>query len=96
MLGDDARERHRQVVAQRQIRFPGRFVLAAPQYFEDQLVAFFSVLSGQRLDVLERRRLERLETVAAVDVADDPDDMLAAADILGKKIAHAPGGAGRL
>ncbi len=68
MLGDDARERHGEVVAQRQVGLARRLVLAAAQHLEDQLVAFFAVLAGQRLDVLERRRLERLEAVAPVDV----------------------------
>ena len=69
MFGDDARERHGQVVAKREIGFARRLVLAAAQHFENELVAFFAVLAGQRLDVLERRRLERLEPVSPVDVA---------------------------
>jgi hypothetical protein len=85
---DDARERHREVVAQGKIGLARRLVLAAPQHLENELVAFFAVLAGQRLDVLERRRLERLEAVAAVDVLDDSDDVFAAAHVLRQEIAH--------
>ena len=53
-------------------------------------------LPEQRLDVLERRRLERLEPVALVHVAHDADDVLAAADIVGQKIARAARGLRRL
>ena len=88
MLGDDAGERHRQVVAQRQVGLARRLVLAAAQHLENELVAFFAVLARQRLDVLERRRLQRLEAVAAVDVLDDTDDVFAAAHVLRQEIAH--------
>ena len=74
VLRDDARERHRQVVAQREVGLAARLVLAAREDLEDELVALFAVLAEQRLDVLERRRLERLEAVALVDVAHDVDD----------------------
>ncbi len=87
VLRDDAGERNGQVVAQRQIRFAALLVLAAAQDLENQLVAFLAVLAEQRLDVLERRRLERLEPIAFVHTADDPDDVLAPADVVGKKIA---------
>ena len=88
MLGDDAGQRHREVVAQREVGFARRLVLAAAQHLENELVAFFAVLARQRLDVLERRRLERLEAVAAVDVFDDTDDVFAAAHVLREEIAH--------
>jgi hypothetical protein len=89
MFGDDARERNRQVVAKRQIGFPRRLVLPPAQHFEDQLVAFFAVLAGERLDVLERWCLQRLEAIPLVDVLDDADDVAAAADVLGQEVAHA-------
>ena len=63
ILGDNACERHRQIVTKRKIGFPGRFMLAAAEHLENQLVAFFAVLPRERLDVLQRRRLERLEAV---------------------------------
>src|SRR5207247_6837885 len=54
VLRHDARERHGQVVAQREVRVAGVLVLAALQDLENQLVAFLAVLAEQRLDVLER------------------------------------------
>ena len=48
-------------------------------------------LPSQRLDVLDRRRLERLEAVALEDVADHADDVLAAADVFGQEIPHPAG-----
>src|SRR5262249_57874434 len=53
----------------------------------DQLVAFGAVVAEQRLDVLERRRLERLEAVVLVDLADDVDHVLPPADVVRKKVA---------
>ena len=67
-------------------------MLAALQDLENELVALLAVLAEQRLDVLERRRLERLEPVALVDAADDADDVLAPADVVGKKVAGARAG----
>ena len=69
-------------------------MLAALQDLENELVAFLAVLAEQRLDVLERRRLERLEPVALVDVADDADDVLAPADVVGQEVARAARGLG--
>ena len=93
VLRDDARERHRQVVAQGQVRFARRLVLSAPQHFENELRAFLAILPRQRLDVLERRRLERLEPVSPVNGLDDADDVVAASYILGEKVTHAARGA---
>ena len=45
VLRDDARERHRQVVAQRQVGLAARLVLAALQDLEDELIALFAVLA---------------------------------------------------
>src|SRR4051812_47094822 len=89
IVSDHARERHRQVVAQREIRLARGLPFAAAQHLVYELVALFAVLPRQRLDVLERRRLERLETIALVDAPDDVDDVLPPPDIVGKKIAHA-------
>ena len=44
-------------------------------------------LPDERLDVLERGRLERLEAVPLVHLADDVDDVFAAAHVGGQKIA---------
>jgi hypothetical protein len=91
-LRHDPGKRHRQVVAERQIGLSGCLVLAALEDLEDQAVAFFAIFPEQRLDVLERRGLERLEALALVDVAHDAHHMLAAADVLGQEI---PGAARR-
>ena len=66
-------------------------MLAALQDLEDELVALVAVLAEERLDVLEGRRLQRLEAVAFVDVANDADHVLAPADVVGEKIARAAG-----
>src|SRR4029079_17350545 len=58
ILSDDTRERDGQIIAERQIGLAGRLVLTASEYFENQLVPLFTVLAGERLDVLERRRFE--------------------------------------
>ena len=71
----------------REIRFTARFVLAALQDLEDEAIALFAVLAKQRLDVLERRRLERFKPVALVDVAHDAHDVLALADVVRQEIA---------
>ena len=96
ILRDDARERHREVVPEREIGFAGVLVLAALEDLEDQLVAFLAVLPEQRLDVLERRRLERLEAVPLVHVPDHADDVLAAPDVVRQEIARAGWGLGGL
>ncbi len=89
VLGDDPGQRHGQVVAQRQVGLAGGLVLAAAQDLEDQLGAFVAVLARQRLDVLERRRLERLEAVPPVDALDDPDHVLSPTDVVRQEITHA-------
>ena len=71
VLGDDARERYGQVVAQGKVGFARRLVLATAQDLENELVPLLAVLAGQRLDILERGRLERLESVALIHVLDD-------------------------
>ena len=93
MLGDDARQRHGQVVAKREIGLARCFVLAAPSILKISLVALVAVLAGQRLDVLERRRLERLEAIAPIHVVDDANHVVTPADVVGKKVAHAARGA---
>ena len=79
ILRDDARQRHGQVVAQRQIGLARLPLLAALEDLEDEPVALFAVLAEQRLDVLDGRRLERLEPVPLVDVRDDVEDVRALA-----------------
>src|SRR6185503_11448246 len=91
ILRDDARQRHGQVVAQREIGLAAGLVLAAPEDLENQLVAFLAVLARQRLDVLERRRLERLEAVALVDPAHHADDVFPAPDVVGEEVAGTRG-----
>ena len=88
ILRDDARQRHGQIVPKREIGLAARLVLAAFQNLEDELVALLAVLANQRLDVLEGRRLQRLEPVAFVDIADDSDHVLPASNVAGKEIAR--------
>ena len=56
VLGDDARERHRQVVAQREVGL-ARSASCSPRFriLKISLVAFLAVLADQRLDVLDGR-----------------------------------------
>ena len=93
VLGDDARQRHRQVVAQRQVRFPRCLVLTTAQDLENQLRALVAVLPGERLDVLQRRRFERLEAIAPIDVPDHANHVVPAPYIVGQKITHSARGA---
>jgi hypothetical protein len=90
-LRDDARERYRQVVTQRQIRLARGLVLTAAQALEDQLVALFTVLAEERLDVFEGRGLEGLEAVSLVHAPNDANDILPPADVGGQKVAGASG-----
>ena len=107
VLGDDARERHRQVVAQRQV---GELALlvgalgrpvegtlqlrAALEDAEDQLVALLAVLAEERLEVLDCRGLERLEAEALVDRGNRLDHEAPAADVAGQEVAHPARGLG--
>src|SRR6185295_10035649 len=52
VLRDDARERHGQVVAEREVGLPGCLVLAALEDLEYELVAFLAVFAEECLDVL--------------------------------------------
>ena len=88
ILRHHPRQRHRQIVSQRQVGLAGPFVLASLEDLENQLVAFVAVLPEQRLDVLERRRLERLEAVPLVHLPDNPDDVLTSSDVVGQEIAR--------
>ena len=92
ILRDDARERHREVVSQREVRFAAGLVLAALEDLEDELVALFAVLPEERLNVLERRRFERLESVPLVHLADDTNDVLPPSDVVGQKVTGTAGG----
>src|SRR5262249_21810074 len=76
ILRDDARQRDCQVIPQRKVRFTALFVLTSLQDLENELVAFFSVLAEQRLDVFKRRCLQRLEPVALVHTTDHIDHVL--------------------
>jgi len=95
VLRHDARQRHREVVAQGQVSLAARFVLASLQDLEDEAIAFFAVLAEERLDVLVGGRFERLEAVALVHLANDPHDVLALADIVGQEVARAARRLGR-
>ena len=94
VLRDDAGERDREVVSKREIGLARIGALAAFEDLEDELVALFSILAEQRLDVLDGRRLERLEAVALVHRGDHIDDVLPATDVLRQEVAHASRGAG--
>ena len=96
ILRDDASERHGQVVPERQVRLAGSLVLAPFQDLENELVALFAVLAEQRLDVLEGRRLERLETVALVHTTNDIDHVLTTPNVVGQKITRPSRWFGRL
>jgi hypothetical protein len=91
MLGDDARQRHGEVVPEGQVGLSRRLVLAALQDLEDELVALLAVLAEERLDVLDGRCLERLEAVALVDGPDDADHVGAATNVGRQEIPHAAG-----
>src|ERR1043166_364806 len=79
ILRDDARQRHSQIVTQREIGFAGLLVFAALEDLENELIAFFTVLAQQRFDVFDGGSFERLEPVALVNLLDDTDDVLALA-----------------
>ena len=89
VLRDDARERHRQVVAQREVCLARLLVLAPLEDFEDELVALLAVLPHQGLYVLDRGRLKGLEAVTLVSLLDDAHDVLAPPNVRGEKVAHA-------
>src|SRR5439155_21843529 len=89
ILRDDARQRNRQVISKRELRFAACFMFASLQNLEDQLVAFVAVLSRKRLDILERRRFNRFETVALVHVTDHTNHVLSATYVVGQKIPSA-------
>jgi hypothetical protein len=69
-------------------------VLAALQDLEDELIALFAILPHQRLEVLDRRGLERFEAVALVHPPDHADDVLATPDVFREVVAHAARGLG--
>src|SRR5437763_1123550 len=45
VLRDDARQRHRQIVTQSEVSFARLLMLAAFENFEDELIAFFTILA---------------------------------------------------
>src|SRR6185369_155657 len=83
ILSHDAGEGNRQIVPQREIRFARSLVNATLKYLEDELTPFFAILTRQRFDILNGRRLERLKAVAAVHVLDHTDNVIAFANVLG-------------
>ena len=91
ILRHDASERNSEIVPQRQIGLAAGPVLSAAENLVNQLVAFLAVFADERLDVLERRRLERLEAVPLVHVANDTNDVLAPADVGRQEITCAAG-----
>ena len=64
-------------------------MLATLENFEDELIAFFTILAHQRLDVFNGGSFQRLETIALVDLLDDADNVFAFAHVGGQKVAHA-------
>ena len=98
ILGDDARQRHGQVVAHAGIAdavLGGAVSQRALQLFatledaEDELVALVAILAEQRGQPLHGRRLQRLEAIALVDALDGFGDIVAAQHVQRQKIAHA-------
>src|SRR4051812_34916321 len=89
VLRDDARKRNGQIVTERQVCLARLLVLAALEYFEDELVALLAILPHQRLYVLDGGRLQRLEAVTLVNVLDDAYDVLAPPNVRREKVAHA-------
>ncbi len=87
-MGNDPRERDGQIVTEREIRLARRFMLAALEDLEDELIALFAVLPHERVDVLCSRRLERLKAIALVDTLDDADDVFAATHVFREEVAH--------
>ena len=69
-------------------------MLAPAQDLENEPVALLAILAKERLDVLERRGLQRLEPVLFVHTTHGADDILASADIVWEKIARPPWGFG--
>src|SRR5215469_8988179 len=56
-------QRHRHVVAQREVGLAGALMLPAPENLEDQLVAFVAVFAHQDVEALEGGSGERLKAV---------------------------------
>ncbi len=89
ILRDDARQGHRQIVAQRQIGCTRLFMLAALEDFEDELIAFVAILAHQGLDIFDRGSFQGLEPVALIHFLDHADDVFAFAHVGRQKVAHA-------
>src|SRR5207237_10695013 len=68
------------------------FMFAAFENFEDELIAFFAILTQQRLDVFDGGCFQWLEAVALVYRLYDADDVFALADVSRQKVEHAAGG----
>src|SRR5215471_446931 len=89
VLRDDAGERYGEVIAKSEVGLAACLMLATTEDLEDQLVAFFTVLSEESLNVLERGRLERLEAITLVHVAHNRGDMLTPSNLVRKEVACA-------
>ena len=88
ILRHHARERNGEVVAQTKICLAGAALFPALENLEDEPIAFVAVLAEQRVEVLERRGLERLEPVARVDALDRVDHVRPPPHIVGEEVAH--------
>ena len=78
---DDARQRHGQVVAQPDLATAGVLEVVHQLFV-------FARLAGEDVEILQRRRIERLEAVALEDVAEDADDPLAQDHLLRQVVAE--------
>jgi len=78
-----ARQRHRQVIAQREL-----FLAAGVLRVEDQLVGFFAGLAQQGIEHFERGRGDRLEAERLEHVRDHAEDVLALQYFVRQKVAH--------
>src|SRR5690606_12053264 len=63
-------------------------LVAALEYFEDELAAFFAVFVGECGQVFHGRGFERFEAVAFVNLFYNADDIISFSDIGGQKITH--------
>src|SRR6185437_11594106 len=87
-----ARQRHRQVITQREVGLAGPLVLAAAQDLEDELVAFLAVLAHEDVEPLEGRGRERLEPVAGEHRPDERERALPGLELAGKEVTGPRGG----
>src|SRR5260221_533573 len=86
-----AHGRHGQVIAQRQVALARCRLVAALEDLEDQLLAFVAVFARQGLEPLERRRVQRQETMALEHGLRRLQDVPAEQQLLGQEVAGAGG-----